>query len=771
MSSQPKPKPDSLKRLPMRRGLISLTIAFALGIAAAGNNAGYLIAGTALFVIAGLSLMKRASEFRYLLWLIVFFGIGFTRGAPSTTPPIDTPTAPVILVAKAKSGWALGSDKNRVEVSGQTIMYQPDENVHPFAHSILLTVFVSPDCPLPALVSGARIRTRANIKKPSSFHNPGMKPQAQHLTRRGIQLVGVVADSCDFLVENPGHRLSFTTLAQRLRWQIQSSIQKRNASNTAKSVFVALATGDSGLIQDPIRQSFARSGLSHLLAISGLHLGCVALGLYGLFGTLFGFFSSINRRYDGWRIAAGLVIPIVVFYVLVAGARIPAIRACVMVALFLFARMLYRRWDPLQTLSLAGIFVLGLWPTTIDSISFQLSFAAALSVILLTRPLARACAVDRLTDDTGQDVPRKVLRGVGRLLLISLAATLGTAPLIAMHFNQLGLLGVFNNLWAVPITAWLIVPLALLGGLILPVWPQLAHFVMDIGLALTEGLCSTTQWVAAPSWSGVYVADIAGWQVVIWYLGLAFFCLRFSSRSQKIKNAFSDLNWHQKISKHSGTLTLGCLALFVGSIALRAIPVSSSHLEVTFLDVGQGDSALIRFPGGKTMLIDGGALTKGGFDIGRRVVAPFLWSRGIRKLDMVVVSHQHPDHIGGLAAIIEIFSPTELWSSQPLAHQDTSLALASAISQHHVQHRLISVASQLTIDSVIDVEILWPTDHVETLTENERSLVLSIRYNSHSFLFTGDLERDGEKGFVDRIGAMPTSVLKVGSSRQPICNK
>ncbi|MBW1870696.1 MAG: DNA internalization-related competence protein ComEC/Rec2, partial [Deltaproteobacteria bacterium] len=304
-------------------------------------------------------------------------------------------------------------------------------------------------------------------------------------------------------------------------------------------------------------------------------------------------------------------------------------------------------------------------------------------------------------------------------------------------------IGLLANLVAVPLAAWLIVPLGLLAALVFPLSAGLAGLIADAALGLTGWLVELAGWLGGISWAAFFMATPSVLQVIVSYATTFMFL--------KMK-----LRW----ARWAAVSGLGLLVVLwvIGRLA----PIFSDKLEVTFLDVGQGDSTLVRLPGSDTILIDGGEAQEGGFDTGRQIIARFLWGQGITHLDTVVVTHPQSDHAGGLASIVRIFRPRELWTAQALEDKPATEALARAAKETGTHVRQLRAGQQMLATEGLVVDVVWPTKAAQELSDNERSLVLRISYGQHTFLLTGDLEKDGEAGLIARAIELEADVLKLG---------
>ncbi len=710
----------------MRRPLLAISAAFAVGIATAEvtgapGAVGWVVAGVAAASAGVLALLKIGGVLRFLVWLLAVLSLGIARGELPERRALPELEGKVVVAGVARTGWQPGRELRRLEIDVVSVREVGGEEA---AVAGRLRLAVLGGAPCPPVLPGDRVRVLAWVRQPRSVKNPGVLDYARLLQRRGIDWTGS-ADSCThLLVEHGPVPGSVLRVSEDARAALGRFVSRREAPDGAKGIFTALTVGERGRLPEPVDQAFRRAGLAHLLAISGLHLGLVAAGLYFLLVFWFSRTRRLVLLVDVRRLAALVVMPVTVGYTLLAGAHLPAVRACIMVLGFLLAVIVRRESDPLQTLCAAALVILGLWPQSLFEVSFQLSFAAVLVIVLgmpvvtgwLRLPLLRA------------EEPwwRRLLVRLAHFLLVTLLATLGTAPLTAFHFNQLSLMGPLANLIAVPLAAFLIVPLGLMFCLLYPLSGVLAGFFADVGLFLSSLLSDLAAWFGGMDFGWFHVATPSVLDLILLYSTLLFMF------------QLGRIRWAR-------WAVVAGLVMLIGSWGVGKIsPLLSGELEMTVIDVGQGDSILVRFPGGDTLLVDCGPAREGRFDAGRRIVAPYLWGRGITRLDAVAITHPQSDHMGGLPSIIELFHPKEIWSAEPL--------------RGVAGERILRAGDRPRPG----VSVLWPPASLEGLEVNERSLVLLVTHEKHAFLLTGDLEEEGEAGLLDRYVDLRAEVLKVG---------
>jgi competence protein ComEC len=435
----------------------------------------------------------------------------------------------------------------------------------------------------------------------------------------------------------------------------------------------ALIIGDRGSIDEPLRQRFALTGMAHLLVISGLHLGLVAAAAFFLARVVIGFFWTVMALGYANKIAAGAAMIIVCAYATIAGHHISTIRALVMVLSYAMAIMIDRSRELISSVALAALVICFAFPASTADIGFQLSFAAVLAILLGMRRFT-AWWRWRYMNPLALPAQRSRLNFVGEVIVgyvaVSFWATLGTAPLTAFHFNQFSMIGLVTNAVVVPIMGFGAVICGLMAAALSFVSIPLAQGLLGIAGHLANLGTWLAGWFEAwpLAWERVFTPTVI--ELVIAY---GFLLLWFTAplkgealaRQLRAKAIPSPV-----IARRPGSFSwrVSAIAMLLTVLVIDAGWWSYQRcfnlaLRVTFLSVGEGDAAVVRFPGSRVMLIDGGGSFGGTFDPGERIVAPFLWSQKIMHVDYMTVSHPDRDHFGGLIFIAENFSPSEFWTS------------------------------------------------------------------------------------------------------------
>jgi len=572
---------------------------------------------------------------------------------------------------------------------------------------------------------GERIRLAAELRQPRGYLNPGGFCLRRYLLSQRIYLEGRARSKEGLLRLGWLRGPTFLGLLYELRSKMLDRMQAQ-IDAPYYPILQAITLGERSSLDKKTEDDFVGSGTFHILAISGLNVSMVAAFLYLLLRLL-----RLPLRFR-----AALTILWVALYAFLAGGSSSVVRAAIMTSLFLGALLLEREVDLWNTLALSALLIL-LWnPLHLLEAGFQLTFAATLGILVLTKTLS------------GSSLPR-VPRWLLASLLVSLAASLATLPVLAHHFHRASFIGILANLPIVP-----------LSGIITALGLVFAGFSL-FHLPGLHGLAQLLQFLIAlmthlahffSSWPGASIP----------FFGPSVLMILFYYGFWISACAWRKARW----AKVSLALCVVALASLVGA---RLYQVHHrTDLRVSFLDVGQGDCALLELPGGRAILIDGGGSRQGEFDVGEQVVRPYLLHRWVGKLNRIILSHPHPDHLRGLLTIVKDFRVEEAWegrgsSSSPLYQEFRSLLEQKGIPLRHW------VAGERPKGlPPLGVKILHPSPPYLQASprgaysdENNNSLVLKIHYGGVSLLFAGDIGAEAETRILRRGIDLKSDVIKV----------
>jgi competence protein ComEC len=641
---------------------------------------------------------------------------------------------------------------------------------------------------------GQHIHADVRLMLPDVYRDPGAWNYRDYLLDQGITSTGSVKADRISALDAPIEK----TLACRITASQHTASARLLALPTAIAgvppalrlssddaiMLAAMVTGDRTYLTHSLRAGFERTGSFHMLVVSGLHLGIVAACIFW-----------ITRRLRLPQFPATLITLTSSFaYALFTGFATPVQRSLWMVSLYLIGRLFYRERNILNTIGFAALCLLAASPASLFESSLQMTLLAVISIGGVAVPLLEKTAHPYLTATrnlrlVGLDVKLPPREAQFRLILRIFASALSNAlskfigwvafpwamriafrcfealvvscivefamalPM-ALYFHRITVFALPVNMLILPLLVALVPSalLTLLLTLISPTASAVAGVVTAVLLHLGVGLIHLFAAIRTGDFRipGPLPAQIAA------------FCI--------LLGAALVLAWGGNQNRPNWLRPAACLSMLLAAIAVVLPgPIDHRHdsLLVEAIDVGQGDSLLLITPDGKTLLVDGGGLGGGphqaaqNFDIGEEVVSPALWSRGIRHLDVVALSHAHSDHMGGLPAILENFKPTELWvGNNPPA--TPYLALLDQARTLGVHVRTMRAGDSATIGSA-HVHVLAPLLDYQPSPEpnNNDSLVIRVAYQSTSVLLEGDAEAPIERAMLTE-PALDSTLLKVG---------
>ncbi len=630
----------------------------------------------------------------------------------------------------------------------------------------------------PDLRYGQRVEFEARLRPVRNFHNPGSFDFVVYSARRQIYWTASIRAGSPVQVI-PGRCGSrFFAAIFALRTAALERIEDLYRTDAyATGMMEAILIGESTKLEKIWTGDFRRTGTFHALVISGLHVTVLA-------GTLL-FLLRICFVPELTALAVTAVAAWV--YALVSGWSAPVVRAAGGFTLYLVGRYFYRRGRVMNLLAAVAIAYLLYDPGQMFESSFQLSFLSVAAIGVLAAPLIErtsgpfSAALDRMTEPTRDlklsphiaqfrvelrllaetlslltRVPVSwMLRTIGWVLrlsyyifdmvLISTVIQIGLALPMALYFHRISFSGLSANVIIVPLLS-AVVPIgfaAIFSG-----WHWLAAWAELLLVAAEKVAYWHARW--EPDWR---VPDPPLW-------------LSLSFVASLLLLTFTVHRWRMW-RWPALAIVLGLFAL----LFLHPFPPKVEHgkLELSMIDVGQGDGLLVAFPDGKLMMVDGGGFpnwtnrkVKSKLDIGEDVISPYLWSRSIKKLDVVVCTHAHEDHAGGLGALIDNFHPAELWTG---ANGDSAVWRDIVAKATAKKVRITSMRAGRGFDfGGTRIEILSPPADYEPegAGKNNDSLVLKLTYGKHSFLLTGDMEKQMEAQLLASGKLTHTDVLKVG---------
>ena len=600
---------------------------------------------------------------------------------------------------------------------------------------------------------GDYVRFRARLRTPHNFNNPGSFDYEKYLHFRNILVRGSINDSAGIVVMRENQGNPYKETLERFRGKVRRLIRE-NAPTPAGEIIQAMILGEKREIPEDVRETFNRTGISHIIAISGFHIGIIAFLSTYIIRLMMQPFPYLLLRFNAIKVSIlGALIPVLI-YAFVAGLGITVIRATIMAITFMVAILLGRERNLYNTLALAAFIILVFSPYSLFDVSFQLSFVAVTAILFITPRLGLLIPKDK-QPRKDFSLSRKAVRNSLLFMMVSLSAILGTAPLVAFYFNRISPLALPANIIVVPLLGLIALPLGMVVILTAPLSTALSVVLIKVSSFFVHVAVLVTDFFASLPGSSLWISTPTIPEMIAYYL-LLITVVKMADNRQAGDGEKKERK-QSRIFFWPGFVLAVLVAFFLADgIYLYAKEAYRNELEVTSIDVGQGSSILVRFPGGNNMLIDGGGFADSSFDTGEYVLAPFLRHEKIKKIDTVVLTHPHPDHLNGLIYILENFAVREVWTNGESAETEAYKDFLGIIRKKKITYRLMSEETPEQEIGKVMLRILNPEhpiggdrDHVHKFDEtNNNALVLKLTYGIYSFLLPADISGPSEARLV-----------------------
>lgn len=532
---------------------------------------------------------------------------------------------------------------------------------------------------------------------------------------------------------------SFHKERQKARAKLNNYI-KNNFSEESAPFVMSLVTGERHMFSKETRDAFSLTGLAHILSISGSHFGLLSTILFASFRFMlktlpYASLSKLTLYLTPSQIAAVLCIPFMVGYLVISDMSAPAVRAFIMINLFLIGLLVGRKGFWLNTLLFAAVIIILIQPQAITELSFQLSFMAVLCIGMVVEHNRSAKISEdsrlKIQDSRLRNSIASLLHYCSTALKISIAATIGTAPLIAYYFNYFSVISPVTNVIIIPFIGFIILPAALIASFVF-----LASGVFPLQSlidAAASFAISVITYIAEWEFIALKIPSFPLITLIMFYAGLLIYIfliyIFLTGNRQWAKGESENAPIAYRLLPIALSVSIAILPIvFYAGVKL----FEPWQISITYLDVGQGDSAVVELPDKKVLVVDAGI---NGFQ-----TANFLKYRGIKKIDALVLSHGSMDHAGGLGRILNDFNVCEVWDNSRLIYPEGLL--------DGIVHRRLERGDTVE-GSGYRITILHPYDDFYTMysgsDENNDSLVIRIDSPRNSLLFTGDIEEEAQE--------------------------
>ncbi len=589
----------------------------------------------------------------------------------------------------------------------KTIIISDGSREYELSEKILLTLY------LPGVnhyEPGQCINFTGNIEIPQERRNPGGFNYRNYLAQKKVYATAFVpAKNIKILGKKSVNPIYKSSLNVR-NGIIESVNKKLSAQNAA--LLNGMLVGHKEDLSDEIKDIFSKTGLIHILSVSGLHVGFVVLPIVFISKKL-----RINRKLSNM-----ITILILIFYCFIAGFTTSVIRAVTMVIVVLSAKIINRESDTITGIFFAGLLMLLYNPFFIYNVGFQLSFGATISIVMFNKKVKGIFKITGLP------------ASITDVLAVSTAAQAGALPISVYYFNSLSIVSLFANVIILPL-----VQVAVLAGIAMIALAKICAFLSNIIGLIVDNLLSLiiilTDFISRLPYASIRVVTPSLLLIIFYYFLLIYF-FNFKTVSEFIKPS-------------------GLAALVFYSIVLFQL-LNPPVLEVVFLDVGEGDSVFIRTASRKNILIDGGGAGA------EKLLPDFLLDYGVYSLDIVVATHSHADHITGLKPVLDEFNVRKLFL--PVSEEiDNFKSLLSSVDSKKSTIYYAFNGVQIRLDEKTVLNVLSPDKNTnyKHSSLNNGSIVIKLEHVETSILFTADIEKETERLLSQNGLNLESDVLKI----------
>ena len=658
----------------------------------------FLIGTCAALIIIGLIATWRRKNFTaWIICPIIFFALGGLRfSAVDTVPPNDVSK---FAGQSIQISGVVREEPQIKTLSNRLIQMRFVVDVQgKMSGGVILTYYPKNGDELPAARIGDKISAQGNLKLLTNYNNPGQIDGVTRMKANGITArmsagkQGVAVEAVD-----GGLLTKFLRLVAAIRQHYLESMAGVMSQEDAAAIFAMLFGGYAGLNPELV-EDFQTTGIVHILSVSGSHMSMLAMATAWL--------CLLLKFPRGLTFAVGLFI--IGTYAILSGLLPQVLRSATMGILIFFAKTLDSEAEGARLLTLTALAMLINQPLLLFDVSFQLSFTATAGLMYLSEDLRNA--MERLPKFFAEPAS------------MTIAAQIASLPVIVWYFNQISLSSVLANVFVMPLLEVVIVG-GLLGGIIAAVIP-IAGRIFFAGEALIFGAGAELNRVFANlPFSAVQVPTLGLWAGFFYYIALIF---------------------------RRPTILLMIIILLAINL------FKAGDVEVSFVDVGQGDCAVVITPHGKCLIFDTGGVREHMFDVGGRVVVPYLKHENIRAVDKIFLTHVHEDHAGGAGAVIKKLPVSEIITA---GEPKSEYAAVFGIAEEYLPPLRAGHAGEIFSVDGVQVEILFAPN---VGTGNEISNVYRVRYGDVTFLITGDLVKEIEEQILRAGVDVSATVLKVG---------
>ena len=583
---------------------------------------------------------------------------------------------------------------------------------------------------------GDKIIIKGNFEEASSARNEGGFDYKQYLKSKNVY--GIISvDKKDIKLIKKNNVDVIDLLANKVSNSMQIKIEQ-NLSNETSKLLSGILIGNKNNLQKEIQEDFRNSSLSHVLAISGMHVSYIILGITFV----------INKMKFNKKVSKIITIFILLFFIILTGKTASVTRACFMSSYIILASLFHKKAHVLASISISLLIILIINPYLILDIGLQLSYGGTIGIVLIYPILKKLKKKKEDKNSKFKKIIHKIKDKILDIILITISANLVIFPIVLFHYNTISFTFIISNLLISPIIGIIIILgfISVFASYIISPISKVMFLILQIFLNL---LIKIAHFCAELPFSKVYFPTPKIYVIVIYYVFLIFIIL-----------ARNKIIVIKKINKK--IIIIFVIIIIILNLILNFIPKT---FTISFIDVGQGDSMLISTPKGKKILIDGGgSRDEESFNIGKQTLIPYLLNKGITKLDYILISHFDSDHVGGILSVLEELKVEKVIICEQEENENYR-RFKEIVKNKKIKVYVVKKGDNLKIEENILLNILWPKDEkIKENAINNNSIVAKLNYKSFSILLTGDIEKIAENEILkeyENSNILNANILKV----------
>ena len=677
-----------------------------------------------LIIIAIISFIKQWNITTALLFLIIFL-IGIFNynlnsnpiGADHIINFIEDKNLTIIGTVLEKEYY---SNQEKISLKIKVNQIEKNDGDGIKAQGLLLVNTYLENCPYEY---GDILKIKGKLEKPVKQKNFGEFNYELYLARGKIFAYLNIWQERNIwkIGEDNSNYLSSFSLSARDKIK---EITKQILPQPYNYLLIGMLLGEKGFIPPDLKEVFAEAGIMHILAVSGLHVGIIAMALVSLLNLL-----RLPKKFKPF-----ILILILIMYASITGYRPSVLRATIMFIMLIGGKLINRDRNLNISLFFAAFLILLVNPLTLYDAGFLLSFIVTFFIINLSPIL--------------QELYSKIIVWIKTPLAVSTAAWIGIFPLSAYYFNKVSIISIVSNIFIIPLTGIAVIlgfVTFFIGLLSIP----LAGVIANINYLVLYLITLIAKSFSLLPFAFVYVAQPSILMIVLYYLTVFF-----------IIEIFYKKNLSLETKKKAIFITLSIILLII----IVQVFSPPDNLKVNFINVGEGDCILIEAPNKINILIDGGGTPQSNFDVGNNIVIPYLRRKGIDTINLLVLTHPHLDHLEGLLPVIKEFKVDMVLDSGLISDLQEYKEFISTIQEKGIPYHQAKAGDNFIFSNNLEIFLLNPSyisDFYNDSDFNNASIVIKLFYKNADFLFTGDIEETTENKLLIWQNILQSDILKV----------